>query len=90
MKKRLMSFAVVVGLAMSANAFANESETVQAADKEFVKDTYEYCVSMQTSETIDNQAVLECINSELDYYEYSRFASLEAALSVANAADDDK
>lgn len=90
MKKLLIGFALLNSLALSTVAFADGDAVVQPADKEFVKETYEYCVGMQTGTEIDNQALLECINSELEYYEYTGFASVEQALSFANAEDDER
>ncbi|MBU2880776.1 hypothetical protein KO525_19010 [Psychrosphaera sp. B3R10] len=89
MKKLLVGFALINSFMFSTLAFADGDVVTQPADKEFVQETYDYCVSMQTSEEIDKQSLLECLNSELEYYEYTGFASIEQALSFAKVADDE-
>jgi hypothetical protein len=88
-KKRLIGIALLNSIVFSTFAFADGEVAVQPADKEFVQETYDYCLTMQSEEDLDKQALLDCINSELEYYEYTGFASIDQALSFAKAADDE-
>lgn len=75
---------MLTSLAFSAPLFANEDVVLQAPDIEFVLETYEYCLTLQDNENIDNASLLACINTELEYYDYTGFSSLEQVKSFAN------
>ncbi|QDP02121.1 hypothetical protein [Thalassotalea sp. PS06] len=63
--------------------FANEAEQEQSIDTEFVKEVYEYCISMQSIDYLDKDLLLECINLELKYYEHVQFAKIEDIEKIA-------
>lgn len=64
-------------------------EELQNADPAFVKETYEYCLDMQPDENIDKKLLLECVNSELDWYAYNGFAELGKVIEVAESVPDE-
>ncbi|TLU61029.1 hypothetical protein FE810_16100 [Thalassotalea litorea] len=65
----------------STSTLANEQTST--IDTEFVKEVYEYCISMQSKDYLDKNLLLECINLELKYYEHSQFKSIEEIEKMA-------
>lgn len=87
MKKVIVLAVLFSNLLFSHLAVANEQ--TENPDAEFVRDTYEYCKNVQDQEAIDKNVLLECVNSEMDYYQYTRFTSLEKVLEfIASVIDD--
>lgn len=60
-------------LSISSAALAE----LESADKETLVDIYEYCVSMQDADAVNDKQLLVCINEELEYGDYKQFKSLE-------------
>lgn len=83
MKKLLILLTI-----LSANVFADEG--LAKADVTFVKETYDYCVSLQEEEGDEKVDLLNCINSELEYYEYQKFDSLASVKKFINSNGSDE
>ncbi|WP_394176405.1 hypothetical protein [Thalassotalea litorea] len=78
MKKLYLLLALFVA---STSTVANEQ--TNTIDTEFVKEVYEYCISMQSKDYLDKDLLLECINLELKYYEHSQFKSIDDIEKIA-------
>ena len=78
---------LILAMLMSTNAFA-QNEFPQA-ENEFVKETLEYCISTLADGSKDDGALLACINSELEFYEYQGFASLDKVIEIAETTPDE-
>lgn len=89
MKKTIVLALLFGNLLFSGLAFGYEA--TEQADPEFVRDTYEYCKNIQDSEAIDNKILLDCVNSEMDYYEYTKFTSVEEIIEyIASVVDEEE
>jgi len=88
--KKIIGLALLVSnLVFSNLAFANDE--VESPDPEFVRDTYEYCLNIQDPEAIDKKSLLACVNSEMDYYEYAKFTSVEKIIEyIASVVDEEE
>ena len=88
MKKIIVLALLFSNLVFSGLVFGDEER--DQPEPEFVRDTYEYCKNVQDSEAIDNKVLLDCVNSEMDYYEYTKFTSVEKIIEyIASVMDDE-
>jgi len=60
-------------LLMSTTAMAEEEQ----ASVDFVKDSYEYCVEYTEGEENKENAILMCVNDELEAAGYKKFKSVK-------------
>ena len=87
MKKVIVLALLFSNLVFSNLAFGNDA--TEQPDAEFVRDTYEYCKNVQDPTALDNKVLLDCVNSEMDYYEYTKFTSVEKIIEfIASVVDD--
>lgn len=49
----------------------------QDADTETLKEIYEYCFSLQEVDAVNDKTLLDCINEELEYGDFNKFASVK-------------
>jgi len=88
MKKIIVLVLLFSNLVFSGLAFGNDE--TELPEPEFVRDTYEYCKNIQDSEAIDNKVLLDCVNSEMDYYEYTKFTSVQKIIEfIASVVDEE-
>lgn len=89
MKKVIVLALLFSNLVFSGLAFGEEE--LESPEPEFVRDTYEYCQSSQDPEALDKKVLLACVNSEMDYYEYTKFTSVEKIVEyIASVVDDEE
>jgi hypothetical protein len=88
MRKTIVLALLFSNLVFSGLVFGDEA--TEQADPEFVRDIYEYCLTVQDPEKIDKKSLLACVNSEMDYYEYTKFTSVEKIIEyIASVIDDE-
>lgn len=86
--KKIIVLALLCSNLVFSNLAFGDQET-EMPDVEFVRDTYEYCLTAQNSEVVDNKELLNCVNSEMEYYEYTPFASVEKIIEFIGPISED-